>query len=244
MIRRRALLGAGAAGLALVLTACAGDERPATGPRPLTVDEAELLSTVRFLNHQRTRSIVRATIPAAGRTLKLDGRVDWSAHSGYAQVHVPDRQENTLVRWDLGTASTRPAERAELPDPPPPSGWQQRPLDPRTDPVDAVLLLVLGLSADRPENAQLLRQGGASRLGEENIDGTPVTVFSGPRPPDSTGSAQDAAPSERRTRYWVDADGRLCRFAALVTGGKWATVDFPQGDAAPVPTVNPPEGSG
>ncbi|WP_329149428.1 hypothetical protein OIU91_23040 [Streptomyces sp. NBC_01456] len=245
-MRRRDLLATGAAGLALVLTACGGGdgrgERAAGGPRPLTTSEAELLSTVRFLNYQRVRGQIRAAVPAAGRTVQLTGRVDWNTHTGYARVLVPGQRQNILVRWDVRSAWLHPTANGRLPARPPRSGWQHRPLDPRTNPIDAVLLLALSLGTDRPENAQLLRQGGASRLRSERLNGTPVTVIAGPRPPDSRDTAPPApgtatGSDERRTRYWIDADGRLHRFAALVAGGKWATLDFPQGDAAPVPTV-------
>ncbi|MGW7574823.1 hypothetical protein [Streptomyces sp. NPDC054765] len=246
MMRRRALLAAGAAGLALVLTGCGGDDgrgkRAAAGPRPLTTSEAELMSTVRFLNYQRVRGQIHATVPAAGRTLRITGRVDWTTHTGYAQVLVPGQPQNILVRWDLRTAYVHPDSTGRLPATPPRSGWQHRPLDPRANPVDAVLLLALSLGTDRPENAQLLRQGGASWLRSERLNGTPVTVIAGPKPPDSGDTAPPApgtasGSAERRTRYWIDADGRLHRFAALVAGGKWATLDFPHGEAAPIPTV-------
>ncbi|MFI1963055.1 hypothetical protein ACH429_02745 [Streptomyces pathocidini] len=245
-MRRRALLATGAAGLALVLAGCGGDDgrgkQSAAGPRPLTPSEADLMSTVRFLNYQRVRGRIHATVPAAGRTVQLTGRVDWTTRTGYAQVRVPGQGQNLLVRWDLRTAYLHPDTNGQLSAAPPRSGWQRRPLAPRANPIDAVLLLALSLGADRPENAQLLRQGGASWLRSERLNGTPVTVIAGPQPPDSGDTAPPAprtftGSTERRTRYWIDADGLLHRFAALVAGGKWATLDFPHGDAAPIPTV-------
>ncbi|AGP56337.1 hypothetical protein [Streptomyces rapamycinicus] len=245
-MRRRDLLATGAAGLALVLTACDGGdgrgERAERAPRPLTASEAELLSTVRFLNYQRVRGRIRAAVPAAGRTVQLTGRVDWNTHTGYARVLVPGQRQNVLVRWDVRTAWLHPTANVQPPAKPPRSDWQHRPLDPHASPIDAVLLLALSLGTDRPENAQLLRQGGAIRLRSERLNGIPVTVIAGPKPPDSGHTAPPApgtatGSDERRTRYWIDADGRLHRFAALVTGGKWATLDFPQGDAEPIPTI-------
>lgn len=97
-------------------------------------------------------------------------------------------------------------------------------------PLDTGLRLVLGLAADRPDNAQLLAQSGPSWLRGDRIDGHPLDVFSGPRPRPQ-GSAPPAGHSP--LAYWIDADGDLRRVTATLGTGRTVTVDVTAGHATP-----------
>ncbi|MFC8344779.1 hypothetical protein [Streptomyces sp. NPDC057280] len=103
-------------------------------------------------------------------------------------------------------------------------------------PLDTGLRLVLGLAADRPDNAQLLAQSGPSWLRGDRIDGRPLDVFSGPRP-----RPQGSAPPAGRSplAYWIDADGDLRRVTATLGTGRTVTVDV---TAAHVTKGSLPEG--
>lgn len=67
------------------------------------------------------------------------------------------------------------------------------------------LAVIFSLGADRPENAQLLRQSDARYLGVEEVDGEEMSVF---RLPSVDGT------STATTRMWLDADGGLRRLDA------------------------------
>ena len=81
-----------------------------------------------------------------------------------------------------------------------------------------MLLLLLELGSDRPDNAQLLLQSDAQWLRADTDDGVPVDVFAGPSAPVVSGETA-AGPNPGRLRYWVDGTGRLLRFEVdLPTG--------------------------
>jgi hypothetical protein len=199
--------------------------------RPLTVEEAERLSLFRFVNYQRGRGAVEATVPSGGRHFRLTARVDWISHSGYGHVDV-EGQPRFLVRWNLATITVRPGWSGDLPEPPPADGWTARPIDAKRNPIDATLLLVLNLGADRPENAQLLRQSDARWLGVDRIGEVPVMVVAGPSRTPGNGTAGG------RIRYWVDPDAMLRRISApLGTTGATVTLDLPEHPVPPVPPL-------
>jgi len=75
----------------------------------------------------------------------------------------------------------------------------------------------VSLSNDRPENAQLLRQDGATWLRQDRVGEVPVDVMTGP--------VRDGR-AESSFRYWVDADGRLLRLEARLDGQHWSTFNF------------------
>jgi len=79
-----------------------------------------------------------------------------------------------------------------------------------------VLLLVLRLGQDRPDNPELIRQGGALWLRRAKLAGRTVDVMSGPRTPGSAGSAPGVD-------YWLTADSTLLRVSAHLGGASAAT---------------------
>ncbi|MDQ0791723.1 hypothetical protein [Streptomyces sp. B1I3] len=231
----------------LASAACTGPatDRPADDKAALTEQQAELLALTRFTNYRSAAGTVTATIPVQGRTLRLDGRLDWRVHTGYAELRDETPGAATrwrhLLRWNRGTVSARFNWTGPRPDEPPADGWSERRLEPRSATVDSTLLLLLSLGSDRPENAQLLVRSSARFLGHEKISGVPVTVFSGPGTADAPGSTAQSAPgTPGRTRYWIDADGGLRRFAARLGGsGTWMTADISrQPPSPPTPSAS------
>lgn len=190
---------------ALLLAGCA----PSTvEPHPLTTEEAERLALVRYLNYEAGLSAVRATIPTGAGTLVLDGRVDFVTHVGHAALTTKGRTDTAsagVLQWNPTLVAFRQGLGAE--DPLPPDGWHLRRLQSGAE-LDVVLLVVLNLANDRPDNPQLLRQSTARWLRQDTVEGVAVDVFAGPAEQGRTA----------RLAYWVDADGRLRRVTVRLTG--------------------------
>ncbi|MFJ8207678.1 hypothetical protein [Streptomyces sp. NPDC096033] len=226
-MNRRAALALVPASL-LALTACstAVPDSKARAPRRLTSEEADRMALARFAVYRRGTGEVTAAIPSGDRTITLTGRVDWRGHHGYAELRddaAPPARE--LVHWNPRGVADHPRWTGGLPDRPPASGWEFHPLRPHSAALDSMLLLLLHLGADRPDNAQLLARSDARWLREDRIDGVPVMVAAGP------GAADAPAGSGRlgNTRYWIDADGGLLRFQARLGGEvRWATAELPR----------------
>ncbi|MFF4751537.1 hypothetical protein ACWD5R_05155 [Streptomyces sp. NPDC002514] len=211
----------------LSTSACTQDKPPvpatATTAPALTTPQAELLALTRFTNYRRGATQVTADIPVQGRIARLTGRLDWRHGAGLAILQGNGgflEHGRHLLRWDRTTVSVQRNWTEPLPTHPPRDGWIQRALTTRASTIDTTLLLLLDLAADRPDNAQLLLHSGARRVGHEKVAGVPVTVFTGPSSATPQGTASGAARTgPGRTRYWIDADGRLRRFSARLGGG-------------------------
>lgn len=153
-------------------------------------------------------------------TVRLHGVVDWRRHVGSAVQRIEgsdDPDANALLQWNLGQFTLHPGGAVAGPPPPPPEDgtWSApAPLTPETSELHAVLLLLLNLASDRPENPQLLLQSNARYLGEERIDGEELSVFTGPGNlnPEATADA-----AESNLRYWVDESGNLRRVEARIS---------------------------
>lgn len=201
-----------------------------SGPRALTTAEAERLAVARFLAYQDGSREFRTDITTEGAVVSLHGRVDYRSGVGIAaaatgaESAVISWNATTFVGWDaIGDGESIPAQA-------PLEQGGARALDPEAATLDTVLLLLLGLGADRPDNAQLLQQSDAAWLRSDDIDGTGVDVFSGPS---DAGSSQRGA----NTRFWVDDRGALLRFEADLPAGT-AVIDLISEDyagVAPVP---------
>ena len=217
---------AAALGAALCLTTLP-DQGPASA---MTASQADLLVRARVDDYQNGVTAIDATIPVSGQDFRLDGRVDWRAHLGYATLAArPSQGGGTeLLQWTPNGIAVRGSWTGRLPATPPADGWMLRQWQQGAD-LDTALQLILDLGSDRPESAQLLRRAGASALRRDSIGNGPVTVFAGP-PEAATGSAH--------TRYWVSDAGTLRRFEALVDGSTtWVRVDLAPGSAPPVPHI-------
>lgn len=207
-----------AIGIGILATHRGGDApSPAASPRVeghrgLTTEEAERLSVARFLAYRDGSRRFEVDVDTADGTVELRGRVDYRTGVGIATAALAGG--TAVVTWDADAVVgwVGAGDGTTVPDAPPPSPGAARPLDPSASTVDAVLVLLASLGADRPENAQLLASSDARRLRADEVDGTPVDVFAGPSDPD-TGEGAGT------TRFWVDESGTLLRFEADLPAG-------------------------
>lgn len=229
---------AGALALALALSGCAAS---APGPaastsaaadaRPVTTDEAQLLAIARFNNFDLGSRPFTAEVQERGTDLHLQGWVDYASLLGYAAVTGAFEPQALLwTATTVGIATQQPDSTGDptLPIPALDGGsWTSSPLDAEASRLDALLATIGGLGADRPDNPLLVQQSGALWLREDEIDGTPVTVFAAP-PSDEPLDASDAPPDADTSplRLWVDESG-LLRRAEIRIGDTWTTIDFP-----------------
>jgi hypothetical protein len=198
----------------------------------MSAAQADRLALARFTEYQLGAGSIEALVPISGQTFKLSGRVDWKQHRALATITpaatAAPATDTQLLLWTPDWLAVRGTWKGAVPDTPPPDGWTVRGWQPGTE-LDTVLRLALQLAADRPENAQLLRQSGAAVLRTDTLGTEPVTVYQGPSSLDGGGS---------HTRYWVADNGSLLRFEARVgAGSDWARVDMAPGPARPVPPI-------
>lgn len=212
-----------------------------TEPRVVTTAESEVLAVIRFKNFDAGTRSISAAFDDGGTALTLDGWFDYETHVGYGLV-TAGGAGGDLILWDgtsLAALAAAGATAAPLPVPAATEPWQPGVVDPNASAAQAVLGVIASLGADRPENPLLLRQNGALHLTDDSIDGTAVSVFTGPAEGALTDDGVDAEASG--VRYWVDADGLLLRVEARL-GGEWVTIDF--GSAADVDVPGPIPGAG
>ncbi|NUT46838.1 MAG: hypothetical protein HOV94_05880 [Saccharothrix sp.] len=183
------------------------------GPRPLTPDEANRLAVARFRNYEAGGRAVTITVPTTAGGLVVTGSVDYRAGLGYGVVRGTGRDASGdgLIQWSATDVFVHPMADApaEAPASPPGSGWHHRPLRTAGSSLDSALLITLGLGSDRPDNAELLPQNGATWVGREEVGGREVDVMSGPAARGKPGTAGNV-------RYWVDSDGVMHRVRADV----------------------------
>ncbi|GLZ38148.1 hypothetical protein Acsp05_17720 [Actinokineospora sp. NBRC 105648] len=208
-----------------------------SGPRPLTPDEANRLAITRFLNYQAAGRAVTITVPTASGGLVITGSVDFRAHVGYGVVRGTGRDTSSdgLIQWSATAVSVNPMVETPMAAPatPPDSGWRRRPLSTSGSALDSALLITLSLAGDRPENAELLPQNGATWIGRERVGDLEVDVMAGPAARARPGTAGNV-------RYWVDADGTMRRVHADVASEpRPVVIDF---DARPYVPVQPVPG--
>ncbi len=234
------LVSIGAALVALV-TAC-GSSAPAhpsssapasAGPHPVTTEEAERLAVSRFLNYQGTGVQFRTTMSSSQGPLSVAGYVDYRRRVGLAQVSgagsafVLEWNASTLLGWPHAATALPPTTL-------PTTAPSKRALAPSANDVDALLTVLLALGQDRPDNAQLIQQGGARWLRQASIGGRRVDVIAGPTT--ATGATGSTAPSATASTvtYWIDARGRMLRLDATLGGSSPTEITL---DAAAFRTV-------
>ncbi|MGW0517658.1 hypothetical protein [Crossiella sp. NPDC003009] len=213
-----------------VLMSCA---RPEDGrPRSLSGAEAERLALVRFINYESRTAAVRAAVPSTSGIVVLDGRIDFVSHLGYAAMRTEGRNDSAsagLLQWSPEVLAFRAGAGQLAVDPVPGNGWQVRPMQRAGNELDTALTLLVDLAADRPDNAELLRQSSARWLRADRVGEVAVDVFEGPLEP-----GKDA---NGRLRYWVGGDGRLHRLEARTGAGETpAMIDLKPG-AAPITPI-------
>lgn len=182
------------------------------GPRALTAEEAERLAAARFLAYRDGSRGFAVDVSTADGPVALHGRVDYRTGVGIAAAALDGGA--AILAWDGDTVVgwVGEGDGVTVPDAPPAAPGASRPLDPSASTVDAVLVLLASLGADRPDNAQLLQTSDAQWLRADDVDGVPVDVFAGPS---ESASGEGAG----TTRFWVDEAGALLRFEADLPSG-------------------------
>lgn len=205
-----------AAGIITFLVTGSG-ARP-TGPRALTSDEVNRLAITRFRNYQAGGRTVTITVPNTAGGLAITGSIDYRAKFGYGVVHGTGRDTSSdgLIEWTATTVLVHPMTNApaQAPATPPGSDWFSRPLQTSGSSLDSSLAIALSLGSDRPDNAELLPQNGASWVGQDQVNGHQVDIMTGPNAHAQTGTAETGTAGN--VRYWVGADGTMYRVQASV----------------------------
>ncbi|MFD8396057.1 hypothetical protein ACFV2N_44420 [Streptomyces sp. NPDC059680] len=225
--RARVLAGAIAIGLFCCVLALVGTTRHPDKPRAITASEAQRLAMVRFKAYDASPETVTLTIDDGTDSYAVRGLVDYRTHHAvgtFVAGVTGQRQQRGLLAWDdtglaiaPGAEGTSPSSEmariARAAEKVHAHHWSPRAY--AAYPLDTALHVVMALGADRPDNAQLLAQFGARRLGESTLRGKSYTRLSGPRPrPQAArgaGAPNQRIPSSSPLTYWVDQDGNLGR---------------------------------
>ncbi|MDT0445139.1 hypothetical protein [Streptomyces johnsoniae] len=221
-------VGAAAAGSLVLLRD--GDDPAA--PRALTSDEVNRLAVTRFLNYQAGGRAVTINVPNVAGGLVITASVDYRTHTGYGVVRGTGRDASSdgLIRWTDTTVLVHPMADppAVAPASPPASGWHSRPLLTSGMTLDSALAIVLDLGSDRPDNAALLPQNGATWVGQEHVHGHRTDIMTGPRAQAESGAGAESGPdvpesgpdvpggdsgtgTSQTVRYWIGSDGTMHR---------------------------------
>lgn len=178
---------------ALVLTGCRAGLSE-TG-EPLTIEQSEMLAQARFQVASRGEVVLEISALPEDDVSHLDITVTLDPVEHLAWGTMARGPEGIAVSENVVISPELFATDAS-------GDWRTGPFDQGPSPALAV---VFSLGADRPENAQLLRQSDARYLGDAELDGETLSVF---RLPSADGSTVAS------TRMWLDADGRLRRLDA------------------------------
>jgi hypothetical protein len=192
------------------------DTTVGTNGRTMTPDEALVLANLLKKNYDGKGSEFVATIPyGPAATFVLTGSLDYENHWGQATMRgeIPGRPaEETKLFWTLNVVAEEIpglAAGLEAYGLPAVSLWQ-RELS-KSSAQDIVLAYLLSTAIEQPENPQLLIQGDASYLRDDELAGVAVSVF-----------------RFGKTRFWVrKSDGQLLRaepFLSVI--GKNIQIDF------------------
>lgn len=228
-----------------VAVAAAGGGSGGGGHRALTSDEADRLAITRFRNYEAGGRAVTITVPGTGGDLVVTGSVDYRSKLGYGVVHGTGRDTSSdgLIEWTATSVLLDPMANAPAvaPTTPPTSGWYSRTLQKTGSTLDSSLNIALSLGTDRPDNAQLLAQNGATWVGEDQVAGHQADIMTGP-------AAQSAQPARGGSgsgtagtvRYWIGSDGTMYRVeAAVASETRPAVIDFDTQKYTPVTTSAP-----
>ncbi|WP_433674029.1 hypothetical protein [Microbacterium gorillae] len=185
-------------------------------PRAVTSAEADLLASVGFRLGQRQVVAIAGTIVDQTGGVAINGWLSPQTHQAYAAITTPSGA-SFLSLWTASEVTAQDVAEPAPPLPIPAAGWESTALDASASSLAAGQKLLASIATDRPDNAQLVAQGGAQFLREDTVGSTPVTVFAGVR---SEGATQS------NLRYWITTDGTLIRLEMRLDGVTWSTVDF------------------
>ena len=201
--------------VALMLGACGGSKATKSSERPLTSEEASTLADALYLNWQDQGATFTANAAwtSIGRTIAMQGEVDWRTGTGHALVRAMGADTGLSEVWWNGTVVVErwPAIGTIL------GGlgytnakYLSRAPDPEKRLVDHVIAVVSGLAAPQRENPLLIQQ-------------TPGSAFV--RHDDLRGSSIDVLRYGERSLYWIAVDtSRMLRFDGNASSGTAPTV--------------------
>src|SRR5436305_4761424 len=249
------MAAAAVVGLVNGLASCVPDHRTPDRSRPVSMAEAQRLAGVRLRDQQDGHVGFRATVGPPGAAVHLTGWVDWRRPLLYLDS-VADRPgpADGLVQVvpDLVAARLGRLGSADDPYPPPPAdppteGWRVRRLTPDSPagtPLDSLFALLLGLRADKPDDAAALTAGARFQR-RDLLGGVPVDVVDGPAilPPSLMGpvGARPTPSAASQVSYWLDDGSRLRRLDTYLRKDLPVRVDFHRDDQA-VPAAIAPLG--
>ena len=235
-----------AVGLAVaVMTGCATGTPEVAPARAVTSAEAQLLAIARFQNFEARTRPFETAFTLSGVDVTMRGWVDYVAQLGYASVEGEFGTEAVLWTDSSLGAIPHPTDSDGYPSFPIPSPdeplWQIQELDASSSALGALVATISALGSERPDNPLLLQQSGALWLREDDIEGTPVTVFAAPASDAPLEDGVDAVDPDASTlRLWVDSTG-LLRRAEVALNDRWTVVDFPDLSG---PELSLPAGTG
>lgn len=235
-----------AAGLVLsTLSGCSADD----DWHPVTTEESQILALARFNNFDQGTRMFETDITVQGQDLHIKGWVDYLDHNGYAGVTGEGFDDQVLL-WnsELVALSGSALDSKNFPPldpgPFPEDTTAVRELHPESSALDTLLLLLLSLGSDRPENPLLLQQAGALWLDSERVEiegeSIELDVFSAP-PGGEALTADDPQPTPEDATVKLKVDDRgVLHVVNVLIAGDWVTVTYlPAGDGTPevIPTL-------
>lgn len=218
------VVGIAAAGIVVAAMSGSGS---GSNKRALTSQEADRLAITRFRNYEAGGRAVTITVPGTAGNLVITGSIDYRTKLAYGVVHGTGRDTSSdgLIEWTATSVLVDPMTNTPptAPTIPPATGWYSRQLQKTGSSVDSSLLIALNLGSDRPDNAQLLPQNGATWIGRDQLAGHQVDIMTGPTAARGT-SGPGAVGAASTVRYWIGSDGTMYRVEADVASETQATV--------------------
>lgn len=200
--------------LAVAIAACGDDAPSAETERPLSFDEASTMADLLFRNYEAGGAVfvVSTLAEPGGAQLTLSGEVDWTTHSGWADVTTTaDSATLVGVWWDQTHVLERRPALDALIDGLGHTGATLISRAPDTERrLDQVIAIVTGLAAEVRDNAQLIMQTeGSAFVRTDTLRGRPVEVVR----------------YGTRNLYWIDAEtGDMLRLEATSKDGSMPTI--------------------
>lgn len=229
--RKMRVVIAGVLAMASAMSACGNsNSAPQNTERPLTIDEASMLSQTMYTNYDlggATFEVATLTEPN-GPQVSLRGVIDWKTHIGASLVSTDvEGAQISQVYWsDNVVGERRPMFDSTLVG----MGVEPDPVIVRAPNMnlrlDQILSIITGLASEQPENAQLiLQKPSTSFLRQDTLRNSPVTVMR----------------YGERSIFWIeDSTGRMMRFEGNNTVGNMPIViDFLTTEPQTVTLPNP-----
>ena len=164
--------------------------------KPLTVEQADTLAQVRFRLAAQGDGVVRVSTGASDAVDHVSAELTVDFDDGIAWGDLKRGPDGIAVTEHVAfSARTYLVEGV--------AGWQE------SSPPSPMLTVLFALGADRPENAQLLRQSDARYLGSAVDEGQDLEVFRAP-----SADGERAGGARASTRLWVDDRRALRRMDA------------------------------